>query len=73
MALSLVNVCVIPIYARLEDRRCCTVFGPPYVDYRAAVGGMVPRLRSLIRFSARAAQPLETNGPRSERDFVTTQ
>jgi protein-S-isoprenylcysteine O-methyltransferase Ste14 len=49
IALALVNVCIVPIYARLEDRRCCTVFGRPYVDYRATVGGMVPRLRSLIR------------------------
>lgn len=49
IALALINVAVVPIYVRLEDRRCCTVLGRPYVDYRATVGGMVPRRRSLIR------------------------
>jgi protein-S-isoprenylcysteine O-methyltransferase Ste14 len=49
IALALINVGIVPIYARLEDRRCCTVLGRPYVDYRATVGGMVPRRRSLIR------------------------
>ena len=49
IVLALVNVGVVPIYVRLEDRRCCTVLGRPYVDYRAAVGGLVPRRRSLIR------------------------
>jgi protein-S-isoprenylcysteine O-methyltransferase Ste14 len=49
IALAFINVGVVPIYVRLEDRRCCTVLGRPYVDYRAAVGGMVPRRRSLIR------------------------
>lgn len=49
LALAIINIGVVPIYARLEDRRCCTVLGRPYVDYRAAVGGMVPRRRSLIR------------------------
>lgn len=49
IALALINVAVVPLYVRLEDRRCCTVLGRPYADYRAAVGGMVPRRRSLIR------------------------
>jgi protein-S-isoprenylcysteine O-methyltransferase Ste14 len=48
IGLALTNVGVVPIYARLEDRRCCTVFGRPYLDYRATVGGMVPRRRSLL-------------------------
>ncbi len=49
IALALINIAVVPIYVRLEDRRCCTVLGRPYADYRATVGGMVPRRRSLIR------------------------
>lgn len=49
IGLALINVAVVPLYVRLEDRRCCTVLGRPYVDYRAAVGGMVPRRRSVIR------------------------
>jgi protein-S-isoprenylcysteine O-methyltransferase Ste14 len=48
IGLALINVGVVPIYARLEDRRCCTVLGRPYADYRATVGGMVPRRRSVI-------------------------
>jgi protein-S-isoprenylcysteine O-methyltransferase Ste14 len=49
IALALINIAVVPAYVRLEDRRCCTVLGRPYVDYQAAVGGMVPRRRSLLR------------------------
>jgi protein-S-isoprenylcysteine O-methyltransferase Ste14 len=47
--LGLLNACVLPIYIRLEDRRCCAVLGREYVDYSVAVGSVVPRRRSAIR------------------------
>jgi protein-S-isoprenylcysteine O-methyltransferase Ste14 len=68
--LAAINVGVVPIYARLEDRRCCTVLGQAYVDYRATVGGMIPRLRSAILWSARADQVSGIARPKNERDFV---
>jgi protein-S-isoprenylcysteine O-methyltransferase Ste14 len=47
--LGLLNACVLPIYVRLEDRRCCVVLGREYVDYSVAVGSVVPRRRAAIR------------------------
>lgn len=47
--LGLLNACVAPAYAHLEDRRCCSTLGRKYVDYIATVGGVVPRWRSMIR------------------------
>lgn len=46
--LGLLNVCVLPIYVRLEDRRCCAVLGRDYFDYSVAVGSVVPRRRAAI-------------------------
>lgn len=53
--LGLINACVAPAYARLEDRRCCRILGREYVDYSAAVGGVVPR-RSAISPAAQLHQ-----------------
>lgn len=47
--LALLNALVCPLYVRLEDRRCIAILGREYVDYSAAVGGVVPRRRSAIR------------------------
>jgi protein-S-isoprenylcysteine O-methyltransferase Ste14 len=47
--LGFLNACVLPIYVRLEDRRCCAVLGREYVDYSIAVGSVVPRRRVAIR------------------------
>lgn len=58
LQLGLLNLCVIPIYVQLEDRRCCATLGQAYVDYRAAVGGVIPRRGSAIGSSA-----LEHPGP----------
>jgi protein-S-isoprenylcysteine O-methyltransferase Ste14 len=52
ITLGVLNACVVPVYVRLEDRRCCTVLGQEYADYRAAVGGVLPRWRSAIRLAA---------------------
>jgi protein-S-isoprenylcysteine O-methyltransferase Ste14 len=70
IALGIVNVCVVPIYARLEDRRCCMTLGRDYMDYRVVVGGMVPRLRSSIRRSARTHQVAGRIGPMTVRNLV---
>lgn len=48
LELAIVNLCVIPIYVQLEDRRCCAALGQPYADYRAVVGGVIPRRQSAI-------------------------
>jgi protein-S-isoprenylcysteine O-methyltransferase len=47
--LALVNLAAVPFYVRLEDRRCYTIFGPAYADYREAVGGLMPRTWLAIR------------------------
>lgn len=52
LALGLLNLCVIPLYVQLEDRRCCAALGKQYVDYRATVGAVIPRRRSAINLSA---------------------
>lgn len=41
--LAALSVGVLPIYVLLEDRRCCRVIGPAYIDYRHAVGAIFPR------------------------------
>lgn len=50
--LALLNALVCPLYVRLEDRRCIAILGREYVDYSAAVGGVVPRRRAAIRPAA---------------------
>jgi protein-S-isoprenylcysteine O-methyltransferase Ste14 len=47
IALGLVNAAVLPVYGRIEDARLVRVFGAPYAEYRAAVGGVVPRPRAV--------------------------
>jgi protein-S-isoprenylcysteine O-methyltransferase Ste14 len=46
--LAILNAAVLPLYIRLEDRRCSRVLGREYVDYSLAVGSVVPHLRSWI-------------------------
>jgi protein-S-isoprenylcysteine O-methyltransferase Ste14 len=48
IGLGLLNACVLPVYIRLEDRRCCAVLGREYVDYSVAVGSVVPRRRRSV-------------------------
>jgi protein-S-isoprenylcysteine O-methyltransferase Ste14 len=72
VALGLVNVCVIPLYVQLEDRRCCATLGRPYVDYRAVVGGVIPRRRSAITPSALSHHDSGSIRPTRPRDFATT-
>jgi protein-S-isoprenylcysteine O-methyltransferase Ste14 len=70
IALGLLNACVVPVYLRLEDRRCCETLGREYVDYRTVVGGMVPRRRSAISRAALAHQAAGSIDPMSGRNFV---
>jgi len=70
--LGLVNVCVIPLYVRLEDRRCCLAIGDEYAAYRAAVGGVIPRRRSAIIRSARAHQFAGSSDPSVPRNRVVS-
>jgi protein-S-isoprenylcysteine O-methyltransferase Ste14 len=68
--LGVVNMLVVPVYGHLEDRRCCRTLGRAYVDYRASVGGVIPRRRSAIERSALAHQELGSAGPRTGRSFA---
>jgi protein-S-isoprenylcysteine O-methyltransferase Ste14 len=53
LELGFLNAFICPLYVQLEDRRCVGILGREYVDYSAAVGGVVPRRRSAIRPPAR--------------------
>lgn len=68
--LALVNLAAIPFYARLEDKRCCTILGQAYADYRNAVGGIVPRAWTAMRDSPLAHQLLGRRGPIIGRNQV---
>jgi protein-S-isoprenylcysteine O-methyltransferase Ste14 len=72
IGLGLLNLCVVPIYVQLEDRRCCKTLGGPYVRYRDTVGGVIPRRRSVISSSALSRQVSGSIGPMTERNFVKT-
>ncbi|MDX6609420.1 MAG: methanethiol S-methyltransferase [Solirubrobacterales bacterium] len=69
--LGLVSACVLPVYIRLEDRRCCAVLGREYVDYSIAVGSLVPRRRSAIRPVAHLHQAAGRIEPMAGRAAVT--
>ncbi len=69
--LGLLNACVLPIYVRLEDRRCCAVLGREYVDYSVAVGSVVPRRRAAIRPVAHLHQAAGRIEPIAGRAAVT--
>lgn len=70
---GLVNALACPLYVRLEDRRCIAILGDEYVDYRADVGGVVPRRRSAIRPAAQlrhaagSAEPIAGRAQVSKR------
>jgi len=72
LELGMINICIIPIYVQLEDRRCCAALGRPYVDYRAVVGGVIPRRRSAMIRSASAHHDSGSIRPTNPRDFATT-
>jgi len=72
IGLAILNGCVVPIYVQLEDRRCCATLGSAYVDYRAAVGGVIPRRRSAISRSALASNASGNIDPTLPRDLATT-
>lgn len=69
--LGAINACVIPIYVQLEDRRCCARLGDAYADYRAAVGGVIPRRRSAISLSALEHHAAGNIGPTTPRNLAT--
>jgi protein-S-isoprenylcysteine O-methyltransferase Ste14 len=71
--LGVINACIVPIYVQLEDRRCCATLGLAYVDYRAAVGGVIPRRRSAINRSALVHHASGSIDPAIPRNLVTTQ
>lgn len=57
--LALCNMLVIPVYARVEDRRLLKVFGVSYASYMASVGGIFPRvsvLSALLRGVERSTE-----------------
>lgn len=68
---GLVNALACPIYVRLEDRRCIAILGDEYVDYRAAVGGVVPRRRSVIRPAAQLRHAAGSTEPIAGRAQVS--
>lgn len=39
------NVCCLPAYVFLEDRRCSKIVGSEYVNYRRVVGAVMPKVR----------------------------
>lgn len=45
LMLAALNLCSLPAYVIFEDLRCSRVIGPSYVQYRHAVGAVVPRVR----------------------------
>jgi protein-S-isoprenylcysteine O-methyltransferase Ste14 len=49
LLLAAINVCSLPAYVAFEDVRCSRVIGPSYVQYREAVGAVVPRLARFTR------------------------
>ncbi len=69
--LGALNACVLPIYVRLEDQRCCAVLGREYADYSVAVGSVVPRRRSAIRPVAHLHQAAGRIEPIAGRAAVT--
>lgn len=69
--LGALNLCVVPLYVQLEDRRCCGTLGGAYMRYRATVGGVIPR-RAAIARSALAHQSRGSIGPTTERNLVRT-
>ena len=69
--LGVLNACVLPVYVRLEDRRCCAVLGREYADYSVAVGSVVPRRRSAIRPVAQLHQAAGRIEPIAGRAAVT--
>lgn len=71
IALGLINACVVPLYVWLEDRRCCTILGSDYADYRASVGGMAPWRRASISASASRRHRSGSVGPITERSRVS--
>jgi protein-S-isoprenylcysteine O-methyltransferase Ste14 len=71
ITLGLLNACVVPFYVWLEDRRCCTILGSAYADYRASVGGMVPWRRASISASAPRRHRSGSAGPITERNRVS--
>lgn len=65
LQLAALNVCALPAYVFFEDRRCCLVIGSPYVEYRNAVGGVLPRLKRNRR-----ARAVERPVPRLPSDVA---
>jgi protein-S-isoprenylcysteine O-methyltransferase Ste14 len=49
LVLAALNLCSLPAYVIFEDLRCSRVIGPSYVQYRDAVGAVVPRVWRLTR------------------------
>jgi protein-S-isoprenylcysteine O-methyltransferase Ste14 len=49
LVLAALNLCSLPAYVLFEDLRCSRVIGPSYVQYREAVGAVVPRVWRLTR------------------------
>jgi protein-S-isoprenylcysteine O-methyltransferase Ste14 len=48
LRLAALNLCSLPAYVCLEDRRCSRVIGDPYVRYRQRVGAVIPRIRRAV-------------------------
>lgn len=72
ITLGVLNACIGPIYARLEDRRCVGVFGREYRSYATVVGGVVPRRRSAITLSAHRPQQGGSIEPSIDRTEVSS-
>ncbi|HEX6667004.1 MAG TPA: methyltransferase [Solirubrobacterales bacterium] len=68
---GVVNALACPLYVRLEDRRCIAILGDEYVDYRADVGGVVPRRRSAIRAAAQLRHAAGSTEPIAGRAQVS--
>jgi protein-S-isoprenylcysteine O-methyltransferase Ste14 len=44
LALGALNIAILPLYTRVEDHRVARVLGDSYMDYKATVGAVIPRL-----------------------------
>jgi protein-S-isoprenylcysteine O-methyltransferase Ste14 len=67
LALATINVCVIPVYVMLEDRRCTRILGERYASYRLTVGAVLPRSRARITLSAHESKPVGMIEPSTGR------
>lgn len=43
LVMAIINLLILPLYCRLEDKRCIRIFGDGYRDYKSSAGAVFPR------------------------------